>query len=43
VYRGSDAQTHSNRGLQSRQSMPSKGKGGVSKGNVGKGNPGGPR
>ncbi|HMK51346.1 MAG TPA: hypothetical protein VK551_02480 [Thermodesulfobacteriota bacterium] len=42
VYRGSDAQIHSNRGLQSRQSMPSEGKGGGSKGNVGHGNVGGP-
>lgn len=43
VGRGSDARMQSNRGLQSRQSMPSKGTGGVSKGNVGKGNVGRPR
>ena len=36
TYRGSDARIQSNRGLQSRQSMPSKGKSGVSKGNVGR-------
>jgi len=36
VGRGSDAQIQSNRGLQSRQSMSSKGTGGVSKGNVGR-------
>ncbi len=36
TYRGSDARIQSNRGLQSRQSMPSKGTGGVSKGNVGR-------
>ncbi len=35
VGRGSDARTESNRGFQSRQSMPSKGGGGVQKGNVG--------
>jgi hypothetical protein len=38
VGRGSDARMQSNRGLQSRQSMSSKGKGSVSKGNVDKGN-----
>jgi hypothetical protein len=38
VGQGSDARMQSNRGLQSRQSMPSKGTGGASKGNVGKGN-----
>jgi hypothetical protein len=43
VGQGSDARMQSNRGLQSRQSMPSKGTGGVSKGNVGKGNVGRPR
>ena len=43
TYRGSDARTQSNRGLQSRQSMPSKGTGGASKGNVGHGNVGRPR
>jgi hypothetical protein len=43
VGRGSDARIQSNRGLQSRQSMPSKGTGGVSKGNAGKGNVGRPR
>ena len=43
VERGSDVRMQSNRGLQSRQSMPSKGTGGVSKGNVGKGNVGRPR
>ena len=32
---GSDARTESNRGFQSRQSMPSRGMGGVSRGNVG--------
>jgi hypothetical protein len=37
VGRGSDARMQSNRGLQSRQSMPSKGTGGASKGNAGKG------
>jgi hypothetical protein len=36
VGQGSDARMQSNRGLQSRQSMPSKGTGGVSKGNVGR-------
>ena len=36
TYRGSDARIQSNRGFQSRQSMPSKGTGGVSKGNVGR-------
>ena len=36
TYRGSDARIQSNRGLQSRQSMSSKGTGGVSKGNVGR-------
>jgi hypothetical protein len=36
VGRGSDAQIQSNRGLQSRQSMSSKGTSGVSKGNVGR-------
>jgi len=36
VGRGSDARTESNRGFQSRQSMPSKGGGGVQKGNVGR-------
>jgi hypothetical protein len=34
--RGSDARTQSNRGFQSRRSMPSKGTGGVSKDNVGR-------
>jgi hypothetical protein len=43
VGRGSDAQIQSNRGLQSRQSMSSKGTGGVSKSNVDKGNAGHPR
>ncbi len=43
VERGSDVRIQSNRGLQSRQSMSSKGTGGVSKGNVGKGNVGRPR
>jgi hypothetical protein len=43
VERGSNVRIQSNRGLQSRQSMPSKGTGGVSKGNVGKGNVGRPR
>ena len=43
VGRGSDARIQSNRGLQSRQSMSSKGKGGVSKGDVGKGNVSRPR
>ena len=36
VTRGSDVRIQSNRGLQSRQSMSSKGAGGVSKGNVGR-------
>jgi hypothetical protein len=36
MTRGSDVRMQSNRGLQSRQSMPSKGTGGVSKGNVGR-------
>ncbi len=36
VGRGSDARIQSNRGFQSRQSMPSKGTGGVSKDNVGR-------
>jgi hypothetical protein len=36
VERGSDVRIQSNRGLQSRQSMSSKGTGGVSKGNVGR-------
>jgi len=36
VGRGSDARMQSNRGFQSRQSMFSKGTGGVSKGNVGR-------
>lgn len=40
VGRGSDARIQSNRGFQSRQSMSSKGTGGVSKGNVGRGNGG---
>ncbi len=43
TYRGSDARIQSNRGLQSRQSIPSKGTGGVSKGNVGHGESGRPR
>ena len=43
VGRGSDARIQSNRGLQSRQSMSSKGKGGASKGNVGHGDVGRPR
>ena len=43
VGQGSDARMQSNRGLQSRQSMPSKGTSGASKGNVGKGNAGRPR
>lgn len=43
VGRGSDARIQSNRGIQSRQSMPSKGTGGTSKGNAGKGNVGRPR
>jgi len=38
--RGSDVRMQSNRGLQSRQGMSSKGTGGVSKGNVGQGNVG---
>jgi hypothetical protein len=38
--RGSDVRMQSNRGLQSRQSMSSKGTGGGSKGNVGQGNVG---
>jgi hypothetical protein len=42
TYQGSGARTQSNRGLQSRQSMSSKGKSGLSKGNVGHGNVGGP-
>ena len=36
MTRGSDVRIQSNRGLQSRQSMSSKGTGGVSKGNVGR-------
>jgi hypothetical protein len=36
VERGSDVRIQSNRGLQSRQSMPSKGTGSVSKGSVGR-------
>jgi hypothetical protein len=36
MTRGSDVRMQSNRGLQSRQSMSSKGTGGVSKGNVGR-------
>jgi hypothetical protein len=43
VEKGSNVRIQSNRGLQSRQSMSSKGTGGVSKGNVGKGNVGRPR
>jgi hypothetical protein len=43
VGRGSDARIQSNRGLQSRQSMSSKGKGSASKGNVGHGDVGRPR
>jgi len=43
VGRGSDARMQSNRGFQSRQSMPSRGTGGSSKGNAGKGNVGRPR
>jgi hypothetical protein len=43
MTRGSDVRIQSNRGLQSRQSLSSKGTGGVSKGNVGKGNVGRPR
>jgi len=43
VGQGSDARIQSNRGLQSRQSMISKGGGSVSKGNVGRGNVGRPR
>ena len=43
VGQGSDARMQRNRGLQSRQSMPSKGTGAGSKGNVGKGNVGRPR
>ena len=35
VGQGSDARTQSNRGFQSRQSMPSRGTGGVTRGNVG--------
>jgi len=42
VGQGRDARMQSNRGLQSRQSIPSRGKGGVSKGNVDKGNVGRP-
>jgi len=37
VGRGSDARVQSNRGFQSRQSMSSKGTGGVGQGNVGRG------
>jgi hypothetical protein len=37
VGRGSDARIQSNRGFQSRQSMPSKGGGSVGQGNVGRG------
>jgi hypothetical protein len=37
VEQGSNVRIQSNRGLQSRQSMSSKGTGGVSKGDVGKG------
>jgi hypothetical protein len=40
MTRGSDVRMQSNRGLQSRQGMSSKGTGGVSKGNVGQGNVG---
>jgi hypothetical protein len=40
MTRGSDVRMQSNRGLQSRQGMSSKGTGGVSKGNVGKGDAG---
>jgi hypothetical protein len=36
VEKGSNVRMQSNRGLQSRQSMSSKGTGGVSKGNVGR-------
>ncbi len=43
TYRGSDARTQSNRGLQSRQSIPSRGTGGVSKGNIDRGDAGRPR
>jgi hypothetical protein len=43
VGRGSDVRIQSNRGLQSRQSMPSRGAGGVNRGNVGRGNVGRPR
>ena len=43
MERGSNVRTQSNRGLQSRQSMSSKGTGGVSKGKVGHGNVGRPR
>jgi hypothetical protein len=43
VGQGSDARKQSNRGLQSRQSVPSKGKSGVSKDDVDKGNVGRPR
>ncbi len=40
MTRGSDVRMQSNRGIQSRQSMSSKGTSGVSKGNVGQGNVG---
>jgi hypothetical protein len=40
MTRGNDVRMQSNRGLQSRQGMSSRGTGGVSKGNVGKGNVG---
>jgi hypothetical protein len=40
MTRGNDVRMQSNRGLQSRQGMSSKGTGGVSKGNVGQGNVG---
>jgi hypothetical protein len=43
IARGSDVRMQSDRGLQSRQGMSSKGTGGVSKGNVGKGDVGRPR
>jgi hypothetical protein len=43
MERGSDVRMQSNRGLQSRQGMSSKGAGGTSKGNVGKGDVGRPR
>ncbi len=43
VGRGSDARIQSNRGVQSRQSMSSKGTGGAGKSNVGHGNVGRPR